>query len=126
MSSHDTNPSDCARSQIDAIRRSNLKIQLILSLIPGCILASIFFSGEAGLLIYLFASVVGLIVVSSLVDRRDVCPKCKHGISSLPNEGHFRLPRLSRTIHLCPFCGADFDEEIVWLDLPVAVDQDRT
>jgi hypothetical protein len=79
-------------------------------MVPAGLLVWMFYKGEMGQLLWLFGSIIAFIFVSAFIDRRDVCPMCRHKISTLPNEGHFRLPRLSKKIHACPFCSGDFDK----------------
>jgi hypothetical protein len=110
MPSRDTEFQKSARSQINAVRRGNFRIQMILLIIPAGILAWAVISGLGVALLSLFGSIIAFIVVSALIDRRDVCPMCRHKISSLPNEGILWLPGLSRKILACPFCGEDFDK----------------
>lgn len=95
-----------ARSIINARRRRNAFVQVCL--LP-CFavffwwLASHHYQGNA-----FYLSIFPYLIISATVARRELCPRCKRNVSMLPSEGHLRLPELSHSVRMCPFCGADF------------------
>jgi hypothetical protein len=110
------------RGAINARCRRNALIQIGI-LVPTCglywWLESLYlvFSDFFRFAFYNFF--VTLFVGTLLLDKKDVCPKCKSSIATLPSGGNFlALPELSDSIRMCPYCGEDFS-----CSDPAAVDE---
>jgi hypothetical protein len=100
------------RAVINAVRRRNGIIKMALLLVPIGLLGCWLSSGHPEYGEVMVFTMFAHIVVSLLIDLSDVCPGCHHNISNLPDEGHFLMPRISRQVHVCPFCSANFDKQI--------------
>jgi hypothetical protein len=97
------------RFTINAVRRRNGIIKMAILLIPIGLLVCWISTGRPELGEYLIIFMFIDLGINFLIDRSDRCPQCNRNISSLQDQGHFLFPRLSRQVHVCPYCGADFD-----------------
>jgi hypothetical protein len=113
MRQNNTRKPETIRSTINAVRRRNGIIKMALLMVPIGLLVFWFATRRLEYADYLIILIIAYLAVSSLIDRSDVCPLCRHIISGLPDEGHFLMPRISCQVHVCPFCGADFDSRIL-------------
>jgi hypothetical protein len=102
--SQDPFPSN-SRSFINAMRRSTAITQLCLLVPMGLFMWWLAAHGEGGLV---FLPILAHAMFSAALHKREICLSCERCVSMLPNEGHMRLPELSRSVRVCPFCGADF------------------
>lgn len=106
MSIEKPTPHRSNRDQLNAIRKRNSLMQGGILLLFGAVLAGMALAGVRSLVFLLVLFV--MIHALRLVGYQEKCPACEEDLTALPNEGCLRMPELSRAIHECPYCGADF------------------
>lgn len=97
------------REKIDDVRRNNGIIHLILIMLPIGALVYAIMGATSGRFLLFAVCLIMIIFIAAILERRDKCPTCRKHIAFLPSERSLLLPRLSRKIKVCPFCGIEFD-----------------